>query len=564
MIIINWKGNKEKRENPGITVSRNQDNVYAYFEKRKNSVSLLIIEVKNKKAKITECAVFTKRGISCRRSILAEKFLQIETTNLNDGTAIMRELYGNYVPTGFNHLEYLDENVLKKYIYFMALPSADFKGIKFKKISEIKNESLQNLARLSVTLTAAYIENLGEGKSAIRLFQGKGGEITEVGRIVTDRNESSFYFLINNRFCVDRKPDLFFFDFTICGSDDLSGTLIEHICKGSLVFNSVKICMSLQSGAFENLWKMSMNNIIEYILDDSDYTGIDIKLKDAFGNLNYDAKSFSKMIGFPYMHLKIIDSHKEIIPYCSTLKLLLGEETIKSMNHQKFQTIVEKILEAFDTIGIKPDSASPFNDYLSSCIETFGVRNFEGYINNIINKNVTWKNVRTYTDYINLIHDFHLKQYGFKWKVKQEKLQELHQRAVDIANLITAEEDEKEYGSQFKSVRSNMKRYEYKGDSISVIVPESITDIVKEGQKLGHCVRTYISKLINGETNILFIRKNSDLQTPYYTLEIRNETIRQCHGMQNKNPDRDLDTFLKKYAAEKCIKYTKTDEALLA
>lgn len=270
------------------------------------------------------------------------------------------------------------------------------------------------------------------------------------------------------------------------------------------------------------------------------------------------------MIGFPYMHLKIIDSHKEIIPYCSTLKLLLGEETIKSMNHQKFQTIVEKILEAFDTIGIKPDSASPFNDYLSSCIETFGVRNFEGYINNIINKNVTWKNVRTYTDYINLVHDFHLKQYGFKWKVKQEKLQELHQRAVDIANLITAEEDEKEYGSQFKSVRSNMKRYEYKGDSISVIVPESITDIVKEGQKLGHCVRTYISKLINGETNILFIRKNSDLQTPYYTLEIRNETIRQCHGMQNKNPDRDLDTFLKKYATEKCIKYTKTDEALLA
>lgn len=35
MIIINWKGNKEKRENPGITVSRNQDNVYAYFEKEK-------------------------------------------------------------------------------------------------------------------------------------------------------------------------------------------------------------------------------------------------------------------------------------------------------------------------------------------------------------------------------------------------------------------------------------------------------------------------------------------------------------------------------------------------
>lgn len=65
--------------------------------------------------------------------------------------------------------------------------------------------------------------------------------------------------------------------------------------------------------------------------------------------------------------------------------------------------------------------------------------------------------------------------------------------------------------------------------------PESSEDIILEGSVLHHCVGGYVARHAEGKTNILFIRKKTAPDTPFFTVEVSNELrIIQCHGYRNE------------------------------
>lgn len=65
--------------------------------------------------------------------------------------------------------------------------------------------------------------------------------------------------------------------------------------------------------------------------------------------------------------------------------------------------------------------------------------------------------------------------------------------------------------------------------------PESSEDIILEGSVLHHCVGGYVERHAEGRTNILFIRKKTAPDTPFFTVEVSNELrIIQCHGYRNE------------------------------
>lgn len=70
--------------------------------------------------------------------------------------------------------------------------------------------------------------------------------------------------------------------------------------------------------------------------------------------------------------------------------------------------------------------------------------------------------------------------------------------------------------------------------------PQAIEEIAAEGAALSHCVGGYAKRHAEGKLTILFLRKLSDPNTPYYTMEVSNELkIVQCRGYKNnlaKNP----------------------------
>lgn len=79
--------------------------------------------------------------------------------------------------------------------------------------------------------------------------------------------------------------------------------------------------------------------------------------------------------------------------------------------------------------------------------------------------------------------------------------------------------------------RSLKKKYEYADDTYAVIAPNGIVDILVEGAMLCHCIGSseyYWDRIQRHETYILFLRKVSNPEMPYYTLEIEPDgTVRQ-------------------------------------
>lgn len=96
-------------------------------------------------------------------------------------------------------------------------------------------------------------------------------------------------------------------------------------------------------------------------------------------------------------------------------------------------------------------------------------------------------------------------------------------------------------------------KYEYVGDTYSVIAPENIKDVLLEGRNLHHCVAEqdrYLDRIERQEAYILFLRKTSEPDVSYYTLEVEpGGTIRQKRTKYDRqeNDIKDAMTFLKEW-----------------
>ena len=110
---------------------------------------------------------------------------------------------------------------------------------------------------------------------------------------------------------------------------------------------------------------------------------------------------------------------------------------------------------------------------------------------------------------------------------------EMHTR---LSAIIRHKEDEKAQ-AQINERYESRRQFEFSSGGLMVIQPKSFGEIVNEGKVLCHCVGGYAERHAKGQLNIFFIRRASDPDTPYFTIEVDNDyRIKQCHGYRN---DRD-------------------------
>ena len=64
-------------------------------------------------------------------------------------------------------------------------------------------------------------------------------------------------------------------------------------------------------------------------------------------------------------------------------------------------------------------------------------------------------------------------------------------------------------------------------------MPQCCSDLTYEGSYLHHCVGGYANSVANGNTAIYFLRKASEPDTPWLTVEVQNKRCRQIHGACN-------------------------------
>ena len=106
----------------------------------------------------------------------------------------------------------------------------------------------------------------------------------------------------------------------------------------------------------------------------------------------------------------------------------------------------------------------------------------------------------------------------------------LHDEATAWVELY---QDEVKF-NEFKRALKRVKDLEYTDGVLSIVAPEAPRDLKAEGQVLNHCVGGFVQPIIDGSTNVVFLRKNKMLGVPFYTIEILNDgTIRQIHCYRN-------------------------------
>ena len=156
-------------------------------------------------------------------------------------------------------------------------------------------------------------------------------------------------------------------------------------------------------------------------------------------------------------------------------------------------------------------------------------------------KNKTWSGERNYLDYLH-----HAQMCGYDLTQKNvlypRDIQQAHDNAVANWQIVQAEEEMKKadaeaqkygYPERFKKL---CKKYAFEYGELMIVVPERASEIITEGNILHHCVGSYTSDHIKGQTTILFLRHISEPDKPYYTIEVNEKTkvIVQCHGFRNE------------------------------
>lgn len=170
-------------------------------------------------------------------------------------------------------------------------------------------------------------------------------------------------------------------------------------------------------------------------------------------------------------------------------------------------------------------------------------------------KNIMWflGTIRGYSDLVNwakaLIPDASFVRRIQILHEMQNQISAVREMEIEKAAL---EQMDKEYAPWKEQLK---KALEWKGQSLGIFIPESLAELTLEGKILNHCVGSYKKDVAQRKEGILFLRKLSCPDTPYYTLDVvkgpsGKYAVRQCHGKCNINPTPEIVKVLKQWAAD--------------
>lgn len=162
---------------------------------------------------------------------------------------------------------------------------------------------------------------------------------------------------------------------------------------------------------------------------------------------------------------------------------------------------------------------------------------------------------RHYTDYLDMAEVFGM-DITDEIVCRQPRMMEFHDRYVERKNRPKNKIRDKTVDQKYPNIRQNKakfkKHFAFQTEELEIAVPETASDITKEGRKQHHCVGvsdTYIKSMNDEKTFILFLRKKTNLKQPYYTLEVTwDGEIEQFYAAYDRQPDKEqIEAVLKKF-----------------
>lgn len=120
---------------------------------------------------------------------------------------------------------------------------------------------------------------------------------------------------------------------------------------------------------------------------------------------------------------------------------------------------------------------------------------------------------------------------------------------------IKADEMSARFPGAEKIMEAVRDKYAYENDEYMIYIPKRLIEIVEDARKLHHCAGAtdrYFDRIMNEETYICLLRKRSEPDVPFYTIEVEpGGTIRQHRGYLDEEPDIEkVKPFLREWQKE--------------
>lgn len=144
--------------------------------------------------------------------------------------------------------------------------------------------------------------------------------------------------------------------------------------------------------------------------------------------------------------------------------------------------------------------------------------------------------IRAYRDYLRECEQLHF---------------DLHDREILFPKDLVAAHDrtmkqiafEKNKADQekFQKAVEKLEKFAWSEGDFFIRPAREQMELTAEGKALHHCVGGYIKRMAEGETAIFFLRKVSEPDKPFYTLELQKKRVIQCRTEHNASYDRNTD-----------------------
>lgn len=303
------------------------------------------------------------------------------------------------------------------------------------------------------------------------------------------------------------------------------------------------IISAMKNIELEQLSNMGMHNLASYIYG---HENIAAYIKDILGASNHKRNLLAKY-GLNKKQLEYVD--EQAIPSTNAyghifygnvdgirkIKKYIGIDNIASLDYDTFikyykfvenlqwyaqrrledmsADLKQKIIPKIVNMQAKHDAATNvFFDTLS----TYNSINREN------RPNIDIYSIKSYSELVRL-HDtcVELKRLEDEERRRLYDMKEAERHAILEKKMAKLDEER--------------SKYNYSDADFTIRLPEKLSEIVNEGNSLHHCVGGYTNNHAQGHTTIMFLRRNDDPTTSFYTIEIgNNDNIVQIHGFGNK------------------------------
>ena len=243
--------------------------------------------------------------------------------------------------------------------------------------------------------------------------------------------------------------------------------------------------------------------------------------------IDSSGSSLKKILCIDSVRLKELKETNGGFKYLSWLQYEKGQNVFLSSDLKKW----------FIGHNLMPDKLSFISDRMSA-VQIF----------NYINKQMNALNM-TCNEVMNLWKDYLAMAVKLNMDTSDAiiyRAGKLRQRHAELVNLLQRKDLHERANEIIMSypllpdVFSYVKaKYEYAGETFSVIAPGCVEDVLAEGRNLHHCVAEqdrYLDRIERRESYILFLRRTNEPDVSYYTLEVEpGGTIRQKRTLYDRN-----------------------------